>query len=125
MARILIADDSAIIRKTLKRILIDAGHEVVDEAKNGVEAVEKYKRFQPDLVTMDISMPIMTGLEAVKVILDQCSFARIIMISAIDEKNAVFEALEKGAKHYVIKPFNETSVIKIINAVLELVPDGL
>lgn len=125
MARILVADDSAIIRKTLKRILTDAGHEVVDEAKNGVEAVEKYKRLQPDLVTMDISMPIMTGIEAVRTIVEHYSSAKIIMISAIDEKNLVFEALECGAKHYIIKPFNEGTVTKIIDVVLELTHEGV
>jgi len=124
VARILIADDSAIIRKTLKRILIDVGHEIVDEAKNGIEAVEKYKRFQPDLVTMDISMPIMNGIDAVRSIVEQYHQAKIIMISAIDEKNLVFEALECGAKHYIIKPFNETTVTKIIDVVLEIEPEA-
>ncbi len=118
MARILIADDSAVIRKTLKRILIGAGHEVVDEAKNGAEAVERYQVLQPDLVTMDISMPIMTGVEAVKQIVHNYQDAKIVMISAIDEKNQVFEALECGAKHYIIKPFNENTVLKIIDVVI-------
>lgn len=118
MARILIADDSAVIRKTLKRILLAAGHEVVDEAKNGVEAVERYQVLQPDLVTMDISMPIMSGIEAVKEIVSNYQDAKIVMISAIDEKNQVFEALECGAKHYIIKPFNENTVLKIIDVVI-------
>lgn len=118
MARILIADDSAVIRKTLKRILQGAGHEIVDEAKNGVEAVELYQTLQPDLVTMDISMPIMSGIEAVKQIVQTYQDAKIVMISAIDEKNQVFEALECGAKHYIIKPFNENTVQKIIDVVI-------
>lgn len=118
MARILIADDSAVIRKTLKRILQSVGHEIVDEAKNGVEAVERYQALQPDLVTMDISMPIMSGIEAVKQIVQNYQDAKIVMISAIDEKNQVFEALECGAKHYIIKPFNENTVLKIIDVVI-------
>jgi two-component system chemotaxis response regulator CheY len=125
VAKILIADDSAIIRKTLKRILLDVGHEVVDEAKNGVEAVEKYKKYQPDLVTMDISMPLMNGIEAVRCIVEQYHQAKIVMISAIDEKSQVFEALECGAKHYIIKPFNEATVTKIIDVVLEIDTVGL
>ncbi len=125
MARILIADDSAIIRKTLKRILTDAGHVIVDEAKNGVEAIEKYKKYQPDIVTMDISMPMMTGIEAVRTIVEMYHDARIVMISAIDEKNLVFEALECGAKHYIIKPFSEVTVTKIIDVVLENETEGL
>lgn len=119
MARILIADDSAVIRKTLKRILISAGHDVVEEAKNGVEAVELYAKSQPDMVTMDISMPIMSGIEAVKNIVNKYHDAKIIMISAIDEKNQVFEALECGAKHYIIKPFNENTVLKILDVVMD------
>ncbi|MCK8059464.1 MULTISPECIES: response regulator [unclassified Fusibacter] len=119
MARILIADDSAVIRKTLKRILIGAGHDVVEEAKNGVEAVELYAKSQPDMVTMDISMPIMSGIEAVKNIVNKYHDAKIIMISAIDEKNQVFEALECGAKHYIIKPFNENTVLKILDVVMD------
>lgn len=118
MARILIADDSAVIRKTLKRILLGAGHEVVDEAKNGAEAIERYQALQPDIVTMDISMPILSGVEAVKQIVLQYQDAKIVMISAIDEKNQVFEALECGAKHYIIKPFNENTVLKIIDVVI-------
>jgi YesN/AraC family two-component response regulator len=119
MARILIADDSAVIRKTLRRILISAGHEVVEEAKNGLEAVELYTKTQPDMVTMDISMPIMSGIEAVKTIVNKYQNAKIIMISAIDEKNQVFEALECGAKHYIIKPFNENTVLKILDVVMD------
>lgn len=119
MARILIADDSAVIRKTLKRILIGAGHEVVEEAKNGVEAVDFYKRTQPDMVTMDISMPIMSGTEAVRRIVEEYNDAKIVMISAIDEKSQVFEALECGAKHYIIKPFNENTVLKILDVVMD------
>lgn len=125
MSRILIADDSAIIRKTLRRILTDAGHEIVGEAKNGVEAVELYRKCHPDLATMDISMPIMSGIEAVKAIIEQDQLARIVMISAIDEKNLVFEALENGAKHYIIKPFNEGTVSKIVQVVLENVVESI
>lgn len=119
MARILIADDSIVIRKTLKKILISAGHQVVPEAENGYEAVEAFRVTQPDIVTMDISMPMLNGIEATEKIIMSYSEAKIIMISAVDEKNKVFEALERGAKHYILKPFNESTVLKIIDVVLD------
>lgn len=119
MARILIADDSVVIRKTLKKILLRAGHQVVSEAENGYEAIEAYRTTQPDIVTMDISMPMMNGIEATEKIIMQYYDAKIVMISAVDEKNKVFEALEKGAKHYILKPFNENTVLKIIDVVLD------
>lgn len=119
MARILIADDSVVIRKTLKKILLRAGHQVVSEAENGYEAIEGYRSTQPDIVTMDISMPMMDGIDATEKIIMNYHDAKIIMISAVDEKNKVFEALEKGAKHYILKPFNENTVLKIIDVVLD------
>lgn len=119
MARILIADDSVVIRKTLKKILIKGGHQVVFEAENGYEAVEGYRTIQPDIVTMDITMPLMDGIDATERIVDRFSDAKIVMISAIEEKEKVFEALERGAKHYILKPFNENTVLKIIEVILE------
>lgn len=119
MARILIADDSVVIRKTLKKILLSAGHQIVAEAENGYEAVEAFRSTQPDIVTMDISMPMMSGIDATEKIIMSYNDAKIIMISAVDEKNRVFEALEKGAKHYILKPFNESTVLKIIEVVLD------
>jgi len=119
MARILIADDSVVIRKTLKKILLKAGHQVVFEAENGYEAVEGYRKTQPEIVTMDITMPMMDGIDATEKIAMAYSDAKIVMISALDEKQKVFEALEKGAKHYIFKPFNENTVLKIIDVILE------
>lgn len=119
MARILIAEDSVVIRKTLKKILIKGGHQVVFEAENGYEAIEGYRTIQPDIVTMDITMPLMDGIDATERIVDKFSDAKIIMISAIEEKEKVFEALERGAKHYILKPFNENTVLKIIEVILE------
>lgn len=119
MARILVADDSVVIRKTLKKILIKGGHEVVFEAENGYEAVDGYRAVQPDIVTMDITMPLMDGINATERIVEKYSDAKIVMISAIEEKEKVFEALERGAKHYILKPFNENTVLKIIEVILE------
>ena len=116
---ILIADDSVLMRRNLKNILKQAGYNVVAEAANGKEAVELYRQHRPDLVTMDITMPVMTGIHAVKDIIAEYPAANIIMISALDQKHMVFKALECGAKHYIIKPFKVSAVLKAIQHVLE------
>ena len=119
MATIMIVDDSIIIRKALKKILINLDHQVIAEVSNGREAIEQYAISQPEIVTMDISMPIMDGINAVKEIIEDYSEAKIIMISAIDQKHLVFEALQSGAKHYIVKPFDETVVKDTISLVLD------
>lgn len=116
--KILVADDSVLMRRNLKNILKQAGYEIVAEASNGKEAVELYKKHEPDLVTMDITMPLMTGIDAVKKIMNDYPNANIIMISALDQKHMVFKALECGAKHYIVKPFKVTAVLKAIEHVL-------
>ncbi len=90
MAKILVVDDSNIMRRNLKRVLEDGGHEVIDQASDGEEALAKYERHRPDLVTMDISMPKVNGIEAVKNIISKFSDAKIVMISALDQKYLVF-----------------------------------
>ncbi|HYE84441.1 MAG TPA: response regulator [Clostridia bacterium] len=119
MAQILIVDDSIIMRRNLKTILTKAGHSVIAEAANGKEALVEFEKHMPDLVTMDITMPIMNGIEAVSRIISSFPEARIIMISALDQRNMVFEALESGAKHYIIKPITAENVLKVVNTVLE------
>ncbi len=119
MARILIVDDSIIMRRNLKVILTQAGHEVVSEASNGKEAYMEYEKHLPDIVTMDITMPVMNGIDAVKKIVGSFPNARVIMISALDQRNMVFEALENGAKHYIIKPITPDKVLTVLDAVLE------
>ncbi len=118
MYNILVADDSVLMRRNLKNILKQAGYNIVGEASNGKEAVELYRKFKPDLVTMDITMPVMTGIDAVKNIIDEFPKANIIMISALDQKHMVFKALECGAKHYIVKPFKVSAVLKAIEHVL-------
>lgn len=120
MATIMIVDDSIIIRKALKKILIKLGHEVIAEVSNGREAVDQYALSQPEIVTMDINMPIMDGINAVKEIMEDYSGASIVMISAIDQKHLVFEALQAGAKHYIVKPFDENVVKDTMALVLDL-----
>ena len=118
MAEILIVDDSMIMRRNLKTILTQAGHSIIAEASNGKEAFIEYEKHMPDLVTMDITMPIMNGIEAVKKI--RCKFpeAKIVMISALDQRNMVFEALKNGAKHYIIKPITPDNVLAVLDTVL-------
>ena len=119
MARIMIVDDSLIVRMNLKKILLNNGHEVVAEASNGEEACLKYMENNPDVVTLDITMPKMDGIEALSKICEKDEEANIIMISALGQEMKILEALDKGAKHYIIKPFKEEDVLKKINNVLE------
>lgn len=118
MARVLIVDDSAIMRRNLKTIFVQAGHAVVGEATNGAQAQLMYRTHVPDLVTMDITMPNVNGIEAVKLIRKEFPDAKIIMVSALDQRRMVLEALKEGAKHYIIKPIDSASVIKVVNKVL-------
>ncbi|HHU51371.1 MAG TPA: response regulator [Firmicutes bacterium] len=117
--RIMLVDDAQVIRLMLTRILKDAGYEIAGEAGNGVEAVAKYEEVKPDLVTMDITMPEMSGIDAVKEIIKQDPNAKIIMCSAMGQKSMVLEAIEAGAKNFIIKPFDPEKVVEVVRAVLE------
>jgi two-component system chemotaxis response regulator CheY len=118
LARILIVDDSAIMRRNLSAILIDKGHEIVGEATNGMHAFNEYEACRPDLITMDVTMPIVDGIQAVKNIMFRFPEAKIIMISTLNQKDHVFTALKHGAKHYIIKPFTPEKVIEVVDIVL-------
>lgn len=118
MGKILIVDDSIVMRNNLSYMLTAGGHEVVGQAINGKQAIELYNELKPDLVTMDISMPIMTGVDAVKHIIDKNPKAKVIMISALNQKQMVFDALNNGAKHYIIKPIESNKLLRIVNEVL-------
>jgi two-component system chemotaxis response regulator CheY len=120
VARILIVDDAKFMRLTLNNILKKAQHEVVGEADNGQKAVTLYRELQPDLVTMDITMPEMSGIEAVKEIKSEFPDAKIIMCSAMGQQKMVVEAIEAGAKDFLVKPFDEHRVKDAINRVLKL-----
>lgn len=123
MASILIVDDSAIMRRNLRTIFVQAGHTVVGEAINGGQAQLMYRTHIPDLVTMDITMPTVNGIEAVKLIKKEFPDANIIMVSALDQRNMVLEALKLGANHYIIKPINPETVINVVNKVLGIHPN--
>ena len=115
---ILIVDDAAFMRINLKNILEKAGYEVVGQAENGKEAIKKYKDLDPDLVTMDITMPEMDGIEAVKKIKEINSDANIIMCSAMGQQSMVVEAIEAGAKDFIVKPFDDDRVIEAVEKAL-------
>jgi len=117
-ARVLIVDDAAFMRMMIKNILTSNGYEVVGEAENGVQAVEKYKELKPDLVTMDITMPEMDGIAAVKEIKKIDPNARIIMCSAMGQQSMVIEAIQAGAKDFIVKPFNPQRVLDAVERAL-------
>lgn len=119
MARILVVDDAAFMRMMIKSMLEKNGHTVVGEAQNGAEAIKAYTSLQPDLVTMDITMPEMDGINAVRGIMALDPKAKIIMCSAMGQQDLVIEAIQSGAKDFVVKPFNEDRVVTAINRALE------
>ena len=110
MARVLVCDDAAFMRMMLKDIITKAGHEVCGEAVDGQDAVSKYKELHPDLVTMDITMPNLDGLEALKQIPGDDANAKVIMCSAMGQQAMVIEAIQNGAKDFIVKPFQADKV---------------
>jgi len=118
VARILVCDDSAFMRMMLKKVLIDNGHEIVGEAGDGMEAVQLFRQHQPDLATMDITMPKMDGIQAVTHIHAENPLARIIMVTALGQKAIITDALKAGASDFIVKPFDAEQVIETINKIL-------
>nr|WP_197214920.1 response regulator [Cytobacillus firmus] len=118
VARILIVDDAKFMRVTLSSILKKADHEIVGEGETGKEAVDLFVNLKPDLVMMDITMPEMSGLEAVREIKRDNPNAKVIMCSAMGQQKVVVESIEAGAKDFIIKPFDEGRVLEAVNRVL-------
>ncbi|MBS4217740.1 response regulator [Bacillus sp. FJAT-49711] len=116
--RILIVDDAAFMRMMIKDILVKNGFEVVGEAVDGMQAVEKYNELKPDLVTMDITMPEMDGITALKEIRSVDPAAKIIMCSAMGQQAMVIDAIQAGAKDFIVKPFQADRVIEAIQKTL-------
>ncbi|MFB1098557.1 MULTISPECIES: response regulator [Bacillaceae] len=116
--RILIVDDAAFMRMMIKDILTKNGFEVVGEAQDGQQAVEKYKELTPDLVTMDITMPEMDGIAAMKEIRSQYPDAKVIMCSAMGQQAMVIDAIQAGAKDFIVKPFQADRVVEAIQKAL-------
>ena len=114
MARIMVVDDAAFVRLTLKNILEKDGHEVVCEAENGEDAVEKFKEYKPEIVTLDITMPETNGIYALKEIKKIDPKAKCVMCSAMGQQAMVVEAMENGARDFIVKPFQPERVLESI-----------
>jgi len=115
--KVLIVDDASFMRAMLKDILVSGGFDLAGEAVDGIEAVQKYKELRPDVVTMDIVMPLRSGIDAVKEIIALNKDARIIMCSALGQESLVLEAINAGAKDYIIKPFDPDRVVEMVKKV--------
>ncbi len=115
MSKVMIVDDAAFMRITIKNMLKKSPHEVVGEAENGRVAVERYKALRPDIITMDITMPEMDGLTALKEIMSINPSANVIMVSAMGQEAMVREAIMNGAKGFIVKPFKEDGILAAID----------
>lgn len=127
--KVLIVDDAMFMRNMIAEIFNgkkygDEDYQVVAEAENGIEAVEKYKEHDPDIVTMDIVMPEMTGIEALKEIMEMDSGASVIMCSALGQDSLVMEALDAGAKDFIVKPFQPEKVLEVVVRILDEARSG-
>jgi two-component system chemotaxis response regulator CheY len=118
MAKVLIVDDAAFMRMMIKDIVEKNGFEVLGEASNGLKAVEAYKKEKPDVVLMDITMPDMDGIEAVKAIKAYDPSAKVIMCSAMGQQSMVMDAIKAGARDFIVKPFQADRVLEAIRKVL-------
>ncbi|MCS7172068.1 MAG: response regulator [Armatimonadetes bacterium] len=117
-ARVLVVDDAAFMRAMLREVLTNSGFQVVGEASNGLEAIERYEETKPDVVTMDITMPEMDGVRAVREILRRDPAARIVMVSAMGQQALVVEAIQAGARDFVVKPFDQARLVEAIRRAL-------
>ena len=119
MKRVLVADDASFMRQMIRDIIESEGYEVVGEASDGVEVVEKYVELGPDLVMMDIVMPKRSGIDAVKGIVAMDPTARVVMCSALGQETLVMEAIQAGAKDFIVKPFKPESVVATLRKALD------
>lgn len=119
MKTVLVVDDAVFMRTTIKRMLEDQSFNVIGEASNGAEAVEMYRKLLPDVVTMDVTMPGMTGIEAVEAIISEHPNAKIVMVTALGQQKLIVDAIEKGAKDFVTKPFNPEQIIQVLTNVTD------
>jgi two-component system chemotaxis response regulator CheY len=115
MATVLVVDDALFMRKVISDAVVAGGHEVVGEATNGREAVDRFKELRPDVTTLDITMPEQDGLAALREIIALDPGARVVMCSALGQERKVLEAMKAGAKYFVVKPFEEARLIAAVN----------
>ena len=119
MADFLVIDDSLIMRKNIKSILESMGHQVVGELENGAGVIEKYKECQPDIITLDLVMPQVGGLEALQKIKNQFSAVKVIIITCLGKKSEILKALNLGADYYIVKPIEIEDVVGALNSILD------
>ncbi|MGE7917122.1 response regulator [Lysinibacillus xylanilyticus] len=115
---VLVVDDTLFMRVAISNMLTEWGYEVVGKAANGKEAVAMYRELQPDLVTMDVTMPVMTGIAAVKEIIPEFPSAKIIMITALGQQKLIVEAIESGAKDFITKPFEPARLKAVVDQLI-------
>lgn len=120
MPTALVVDDALFMRTTIGNMLQQWGFEIIGEATNGKEAVKLYRELQPDLVTMDLTMPVMSGLDAVKQIIPEFPDAKIIMITAMGQQRIIVEAIESGAKDFITKPFTAEKLKSVVENILTI-----
>lgn len=118
MANILIIDDSKTSRKVLRNLLEANGHTIIGEAENGEIGVVMFKDLSPDIVTMDITMPVLDGIEALKLIINEDKNAKVVMVTAAGQKNKMVDALKFGASEFIAKPFEPDQITDIIAKVI-------
>ncbi len=118
MAKILVVDDAAFMRMMVKDTLTKGGYDDLYEAVDGADAVEKFKEISPDLVILDITMPNMDGLEALKQIKELNKDANVVMCSAMGQESMVIEAIKLGAKDFIVKPFKADRILKTVNSIV-------
>jgi two-component system chemotaxis response regulator CheY len=117
MGRLLVVDDAMLMRRMIRDVALEAGWEVVGEAKDGREGVTLFDRLRPDLVTMDVVMPEMGGLEALRMIRGLDPGARVVMVTALDQKQTIEEAIRDGALDFIVKPFERDRIIRLLGKV--------
>lgn len=120
MANILVVDDSRTSRKMLRGVLENAGHTIIGEGTNGEEGYLKYQELKPELVTLDITMPQLDGLEALQLIKKYDKNAKVIMVTAAGQKDKMIQAIKYGAAEFILKPYEEDNVERIVERVLDL-----
>lgn len=118
MRTVLVVDDTGFMRQSLRMILEQNNFQVVGEAENGEDAIRKYHALKPDLVTMDITMPVMNGIDATKSIISSDPKAKIVVISALGQEAYIKSAIISGAKNFIVKPFKAETVIRTLEAIL-------
>ena len=117
MARLLVVDDAMIMRKLIRDVALAAGWEIAGEARNGAEAVDLYRSLRPDLVTMDLVMPVMGGNEALRQIRAGDPEARVVVVTALDQKQTLMESIRDGAIDFIVKPFDRERVVNLLGKV--------